>query len=178
MINEDLLFTRADSSDFMMSNKPVLLLAHGAGAPMDSEFMNRISIQLSEKGVIVIRFEFPYMRERRSKGRKKPPDNMQILLTSFYDTLESISHLINKRRSLFIGGKSMGGRVATMLLSCEPHDHFLPAKSRAIVARVKGCVCLGFPFHPAAKPEKAEKRVRHLAHVKQPVLLDSATFRS
>lgn len=130
--------------------KARLLLAHGAGAPMDSEFMDTISICLAEQGIAIRRFEFPYMQKRREDGKKRPPDRAPALLAAFAEQLAAMPG----GQPVLIGGKSMGGRMASML---------------AVDHRVAGVVCLGYPFHPPGKPEKL--RVDHFARVQSPVLI-------
>ena len=130
-----------------------LVLAHGAGAPMDSDFMNAIARGVGSTGTRVARFEFPYMRARREEGRRKPPDRPPVLVASW---LEAIREVAGKKgaASVVIGGKSMGGRIASMV---------------ADEAGVAGLVCLGYPFHPPGQPEKL--RVSHLEGLKTPALI-------
>lgn len=130
-----------------------LLLAHGAGAPMDSAFMNRVAQGLSEAGIEVWRFEFPYMAARRAGGGKRPPDRQPVLL----DTWGELIHQARGDHAdgpLFIGGKSMGGRMASLV---------------ADKAAVDGWVCLGYPFHPVGKPERP--RIEHLHRLRTPSLI-------
>jgi len=129
---------------------PLLLLAHGAGAPMDSPFMNRVSRGLAERGVWVRRFEFPYMRRRRRDGVRRGPDRAPVLL----DTWREAVAAAGRHRPLFIGGKSMGGRIASMV---------------ADELEVDGLVCLGYPFHPPGRPERL--RAAHLARLATPALI-------
>lgn len=131
-----------------------LVLAHGAGAPMDSEFMARITALLTARGVEVIRFEFPYMRERRETGKRSPPNREPELLACWREVIASLGD----PGGLFIGGKSMGGRMASLL---------------ADELAVKGLVCLGYPFHPQGKPEKL--RTAHLSTLKTPTLIVQGT---
>lgn len=116
-----------------------LLLAHGAGAPMDSPFMNQLAAALAVQGVRVLRFEFPYMAERRETGRKRPPNPMPVLEAAFREQAARLDG------PFFVGGKSMGGRVASML---------------AADLGAQGFVCFGYPFHPPGKPERT--RTEHL----------------
>ncbi|HUE97224.1 MAG TPA: alpha/beta family hydrolase [Longimicrobiaceae bacterium] len=125
-----------------------LLLAHGAGAPMDSPFMERIADGVASNGFRVVRFEFPYMARRRREGTKSPPDRMPALLESFREAAANLS------RPLVVGGKSMGGRVASHL---------------ADELDAAGLVCLGYPFHPPGRPEKT--RTGHLAGLSAPTLV-------
>lgn len=128
---------------------PTLLLAHGAGAAMDSDFMNLLAEGLGQQGIRVLRFEFPYMAERRETGKKRLPDRAAKLLACFKDRLNELD-----RQPVFIGGKSMGGRMATLLATEQP---------------VAGICVYGYPFHPPGKPEK--QRLEHLPKVRCPLLI-------
>ena len=129
------------------------VLAHGAGAPMDSPFLQSIAAGLARLGWGVVRFEFPYMQRARQSGKKAAPDRMPVLETCFRDTISALQD----RSHLVIGGKSMGGRVATQLLDDQ-------ARSTNVI----GGVCLGYPFHPPGKPEKL--RTEHLLTLESPLL--------
>lgn len=122
---------------------PLLVLAPGSGASMRSPWMEDVASALGEAGVRVARFDFPYMREER----RRPPDREPILLKTW---LEVIAEL--KPRA--IGGKSMGGRIASML---------------ADEAGVEALVCFGYPFHPPGKPEKL--RTAHLLELRTPTVI-------
>jgi len=121
---------------------------------MDSEFMTVISALLAERGIAVIRFEFPYMSQRRKGGSKRPPDRQPILL----DTWRQVISQCDEYEKVFLGGKSMGGRMASLI---------------ADESEVDGLVCLGYPFHPAKKPEKL--RTEHLADLQTPTLIVQGT---
>lgn len=146
----------ADPSEWIHTGpeSPYLVLAHGAGAPMDSDFMEQMASLLAERGVGVIRFEFPYMHQRRNGGKKRPPDRQPVLLDHWRQVIDQLGN----KKSLFIGGKSMGGRMASMLVDELP---------------VRGCICLGYPFHPPSKPEKT--RTEHLQALEAPVLIVQGT---
>lgn len=116
-----------------------LIFAHGAGAPMDSDFMNALSRQLAEQGITVVRFEFPYMAQRRSGGGKRPPDRQPILLDCWHEVYGELAEHTDLPGPLMIGGKSMGGRMASLI---------------ADELGVAGLCCFGFPFHAPGKPEK------------------------
>lgn len=125
-----------------------LILAHGAGAAMDSAFMDRIAKGVAAAGWRVVRFEFPYMAARRETGARKPPDRAPVLLETWRRVVAEIG-----RERPVIGGKSLGGRMASMI---------------ADEARVRGLVCLGYPFHPPGRPDRL--RTEHLAGLKTPAL--------
>lgn len=136
---------------------PTIVLAHGAGAPMDSGFMNIVARGLAAEGIRVARFEFPYMRARREGGKNRPPDREPVLRDAWLNAIRSIREIGGGER-LVIGGKSMGGRFASMV---------------ADEAGVLGLVCLGYPFHPPGKPESL--RVKHLETLKTPALIVQGT---
>ena len=126
-----------------------IALAHGAGAPMDSPFMYAMAQGLAKRGYRVARFEFPYMAARRTGGRRGAPDREPVLRETWLKVVEILG-----REHLIIGGKSMGGRIATLV---------------ADEAAVAGLVCLGYPFHPVGKP--TQLRVQHLQDLKTPTLI-------
>ena len=129
-----------------------LILAHGAGAPMDSDFMVDMATRLAGRGVNVLRFEFPYMAQRRVDGGKRPPNQQAKLLDCWRDVFCEVRRHVTG--SIAVGGKSMGGRMASLLA------HELGAA---------GLVCLGYPFYAVGKPEKP--RVAHLAGLQTPTLI-------
>ncbi|MEJ2119180.1 MAG: dienelactone hydrolase family protein [Alphaproteobacteria bacterium] len=129
-------------------------LAHGAGAPMDSPFMNAVAAGLADNGLRVARFEFPYMARRRSDGTKKPPDRAPVLLQTWREVIDRLG-----RDRLIVGGKSMGGRIASMIAATLEQEG-TPAS---------GVACLGYPFHPPGKPERL--RTEHLETIKTPTLI-------
>ncbi|GAA5125353.1 alpha/beta family hydrolase [Alloalcanivorax gelatiniphagus] len=131
-----------------------LVFAHGAGAPMDSPFMARMAALLAERGVAVARFEFAYMARRREEGVKAPPDRAPKLLERFRAALASVAE--QAPGPLWIGGKSMGGRMATLLLA-EPSPP------------VAGAVVFGYPFHPPGKTERT--RLDHFPDLGGPLLI-------
>lgn len=129
-----------------------LILAHGAGAPMDSPFMQQMAQGLAARGVRVVRFEFPYMAQRRVDGRKRPPNPQAQLLQQWRDVHAQVRQQV--AGPLAIGGKSMGGRMASLL---------------ADELGAAALICLGYPFYAAGKPEKP--RVAHLAELRTPTLI-------
>lgn len=131
-----------------------VVLAHSAGAPMDSPFMNRVARGLSEAGHRVVRFEFPYMAARRRGGGRGAPDREGVLRSSWLGVIEGLGG----GPRLAIGGKSMGGRYATMV---------------ADEVQARGVVCFGYPFHPPGQPEKL--RTAHLEGNATPTLILQGT---
>ncbi len=131
-----------------------LVLAHGAGAPMDSPYMAYFAERLAGPALRVVRFEFPYMRARREGGGRKPPDREAVLL----ETWREVVRTLGKPEETIIGGKSMGGRMASMV---------------ADELGVRGLVCLGYPFHAPGRPEKP--RIEHLRDLRTPALIVQGT---
>lgn len=129
---------------------PLFLFAHGAGAGMDHEFMQDMATRLAAKDIRVVRFNFPYMVKRAEDGKKRPPDRAPKLL----DAMTAVIDVIAGDSQIVIGGKSMGGRMAS-LLSEHPN--------------VKAIACLGFPFHPPGKPENYKGE--QLASIAKPCLI-------
>ena len=135
-----------------------ILLAHGAGAPMDSVSHTAAAKALADAEFRVARFEFGYMAGRR-QGIRKPPPKAETVMPEY---VAAIDDLGPTNGPLIIGGKSMGGRVASMIADAE-----FAAK------RVAGLVCLGYPFHPPTKP--AQLRTKHLAGLRTPTLIVQGT---
>jgi uncharacterized protein len=129
-----------------------LVLAHGAGAPMDSPFMDTFAAGLGARGIRIARFEFPYMVNRRATGKNRPPDRQPILLQTWRDVIAQLGD-----HPIAVGGKSMGGRMAS-LLAAEPD-----------APNISALVCLGYPFHPPGKPDRL--RTEHLAALASPTLI-------
>src|ERR1700748_395619 len=94
-----------------------IALAHGAGAPMDSPFMDYFAEGLGKAGYRVVRFEFPYMAARRKDGKKRPPDRQPVLLETWQAVIDALTG------PLVIGGKSMGGRMASLIAATTPSSH-------------------------------------------------------
>ena len=131
-----------------------VVLAHGAGAPMDSPFMRRVSAGLAARGMRVARFEFPYMAKRRAEGKRGAPDRPPILLAAWKDAVA----LLGGGGKVVVGGKSLGGRIASMI---------------ADDVGARGLVCFGYPFHPPGDP--ARLRTAHLAALRTPTLILQGT---
>ena len=108
---------------------------------------------MGERGIRVVRFEFPYMAARRTGGKRGAPDRQPVLLQTWRDVVAELGG-----PNLVIGGKSMGGRMATMV---------------ADELRVRGVVVLGYPFHPPGQPEKL--RTAHLETLRTPALIVQGT---
>ncbi|MEZ8010057.1 alpha/beta fold hydrolase [Vibrio sp. 10N.222.54.F12] len=130
-------------------NPITFIFAHGAGAGMDHEFMQSVAKGLAFKGIRVIRFNFPYMIKRAEDGKRRPPDRAPKLLEAYQEIIGQVD-----ADKLVIGGKSMGGRMASHLSEVD---------------KVAAMACLGFPFHPPGKPEKYKGE--HLAELAKPCLI-------
>jgi predicted alpha/beta-hydrolase family hydrolase len=151
-VSVDFLFDGPDEAPVTIA------LAHGAGAPMDSASMNAASKALATVGFRVARFEFGYMESRRTEAGRKPPPRAETLMPEYR---AAVGQLGTKGR-LIIGGKSMGGRVASMIA-----DELYARRE------IAGLLCLGYPFHPPAKPEQL--RTKHLAALQTPTLIVQGT---
>jgi predicted alpha/beta-hydrolase family hydrolase len=138
--------------------KTHLLLAHGAGAPMTSPFLEKITGLLVDRGLQVSRFEFDYMAARRLGGKRRPPPRAETLMPEYVAVVEGLRGQMPKAQRLIIGGKSMGGRVASMAAGQLCADRL-----------ISGLVCLGYPFHPPGKPESL--RTAHLETLACPALI-------
>lgn len=134
-------------------SETTLLLAPGAGAPMTSPWMEQISVLLADAGFCVVRFDFAYMTARLA-GSGKPPPKAEALVAEYEAAVEALG----ARRRLLIGGKSLGGRVAS-----------LAAQSLFDEGRIAGLVCLSYPFHPPKQPESL--RTKHLKTLTCPTLI-------
>lgn len=135
-----------------------IMFAHGAEAPMDSPAMTAIAEALANHGLGVIRFEFGYMAKRRTEGTRKPPQRAEKLNSEYLAAIEALK----VDGPLIIGGKSMDGRVASMI-----------ADEQFEADRIAGLLCVGYPFHPIGKPEKL--RTEHLKSLRIPTLICQGT---
>jgi predicted alpha/beta-hydrolase family hydrolase len=128
----------------------LLVLAHGAGAGQQHPFMTAVAKGFAARGVDVVTFDFPYMRARR-----KVPDRAPVLEQAFAEVVGAARRWSAAAR-LFIGGKSMGGRMATHL-------------GAARLEGLSGIVVFGYPLHPPGKPD--QPRVAHLPSITVPILI-------
>jgi predicted alpha/beta-hydrolase family hydrolase len=129
----------------------LVLLAHGAGQGPTTAFMQRIALGLAGAGIRVTRLRFPYMARSEADGRRRPPDREPVLLECFR---EVVAEYRGSARRLIVGGKSMGGRIASLI---------------ADDLGVDGLLCLGYPFHPPGRPERT--RTAHLETLRTPTLI-------
>lgn len=136
---------------------PLFVFAHGAGAPASADFMETIAKGLALQGIRVARFNFPYMQQRVDSGTRRPPERAPKLIAQYQQLIASIE------QPMVIGGKSMGGRMASLVASDPTTDAI------SVNAKIKGIACLGFPFHPANKPESL--RTEHFPLIKQAVFI-------
>jgi len=131
-----------------------IVFAHGSGVGIHSPFMTAFADGLTSLGFRVVRFEFPYMTKIRQSGRRRPPDREPILVQSWHAILNEFSS-----QKLIIGGKSLGGRIASLVVD---------------EATVDGLICLGYPFHVRGKATTA-KRTQHLVKLRTPTLICQGT---
>lgn len=143
------------------ARSPVLVLAHGAGAGSAHPWMRQVARELAARGVSVVTFDFPYIREKR-----RVPDRGPVLEAAWQEAwTEAIRLACSDGRepsALFAGGKSMGGRIAS-----QAHARGLLAPAPA------GLVFFGYPLHPPGKP--SVRRDRHLPAITTPMLFVHGT---
>lgn len=139
-----------------------LLLTHGAGAGVTSPFFAAITPRLTAANLRVTLFEFDYMAAQRVSGRRRPPPPVSKLMAEYRVAIDRAKATGMTRQILLIGGKSLGGRVASMVA-----DEAYSAGS------ISGLVCLGYPFHPAGQPtlDDSAPRISHLLALACPALL-------
>ncbi|RUR26642.1 alpha/beta fold hydrolase [Vreelandella andesensis] len=132
-----------------------IMLAHGAGAGHCSTFMRQFAATLAAQGVQVLAIDFPYMQQINEQGKRRPPPPIKQTVADFASWYSLIAPL--SEQPLWVGGKSMGGRVATLfaseLLCHEMH--------------CQGVIVAGYPFHPPRKPDKL--RIGHFPAIRCPV---------
>ena len=133
----------------------MLTLAHGAGAGMRHPFMEKLAVELASAGVATLRYEFPYMEQRRNR-QDAPP----VLHARVAEAAEA-ARAAAPDLALLVGGKSFGGRMTSQ------------AAAEGVLTDVKGIVFFGFPLHPPNRP--GTSRADHLAKVTSPMLFLQGT---
>jgi len=140
---------------FKSTEQPAIaqfIFAHGAGAGSDSDFMQHMAKLISAQGVDVGLFDFEYMKIAKQTNKRRPPERAPKLITYYEQVLTNAQPDL----PLFIGGKSMGGRMASML-ACSTEQS------------LSGVIAFGYPFHPPGRPEKL--RTEHFADIVCPFLV-------
>ena len=150
MVSPTLLVSKPEEA------KASLVLAHGAGSFMREPMLNSLSDGLTHQGWRVVRFEFPYMARQSLTGRRTFPDKLSVLLDAYRSVVEAVNKEI--QQPLLIGGKSMGGRIASLVANSLYNDDL-----------IQGVVCLGYPFHPLKRPDQL--RTEHLGSFSAPMLI-------
>src|SRR5437667_4346475 len=135
-------------------SKTCLIIAHGAGGPMYSPFITYFHKGRAEKGYLTVKFNFPYMEARR-----KIPDKREILETSYRKVIDEVKASKHQPERIFVGGKSMGGRIASQVVASG--------------VDVEGLFFLGYPLHRPGQPEML--RDEHLYRIEKPMLFLSGT---
>jgi len=137
----------------------LLALAHGAGAGMSHSFMENVAAEFAAVGVATLRYQFPYMEQRR-----RVPDKPAVLTATVAAAIRKAAK-VAPGLPLLAGGKSMGGRMTSQAAAEHPLDGALDG--------VQGLVFLGFPLHPPNRP--GTKRADHLTKVTVPMLFLQGT---
>jgi predicted alpha/beta-hydrolase family hydrolase len=145
------------SAEYIVPDNPghIVTLAHGAGAGMNHPFMVAMAKKLAELGVASLRFNFPFIEQK-----KRRPDLPAVA----HKTIEAAINDVKKNHPnlpLYLSGKSFGGRMSSQLLAAHP------------IEAVKGIIFFGFPLHPSGKP--STERAEHLRQVKVPMLFLQGT---
>jgi len=141
----------APGSELPSTRRAVLVLGHGAGAGHDSRFMVDFAAALATLGITTVTFNFPYTEQKR-----RVPDRREVLESCYRAVIEAVRREVNANGAIFIGGKSMGGRMATHVAAADPG------------LKLGGLVLLGYPLHPPGRP--AERRDKHLPAIRRPML--------
>lgn len=138
--------------------KATLIFAHGAGAGNKHTFIVDYAMSLAKLGFNVVTFNFPYMQTVYETEKRRPPNRAPQLLEYFQLEIEMVKTSIAPELPLFLIGKSMGGRMAS-LLAADVSNLF------------DGLIVLGYPFIPPGKPEKLEERIAHFPKIVKPTLI-------
>jgi predicted alpha/beta-hydrolase family hydrolase len=125
---------------------------------MHTSFLKIFAALLADRDIATLRFEFAYMAARRSGGARRPPPKAERLIDEYRAAVAAALAGTGPGQSLVIGGKSMGGRVASLV-----------ADEQFAAGRIAGLVCLGYPFHPPGRPEQL--RTAHLVSLACPALI-------
>lgn len=151
----------SDMTELLETGPPdadwTVLLAHGAGAGMETPFLTTMAEVLAARGLRVLRFEFGYMAKRKAGGKRRPPPKADTLVDEYRAAVASARERGVAGR-IAIGGKSMGGRVASHV-----------ADDLRAAGQIEALVCLGYPFHPPGTPERT--RTEHLMSLQCPTLI-------
>ena len=134
-----------------------IILAHGSGVGMRHEFMQRQADALINEGFKVSLFDYSYMQTIHASGRRRPPPRIPILIDEHRQWIA----LLAQEQPIWLMGKSMGGRIASMLAQ------------ESLAVEIKGWCALGYPFHPQKKPDQL--RVSHLLTNRKPGLIIQGT---
>lgn len=142
------------------SSRATVVLAHGAGTDQRHRAMTALASGIAAHGVDVVTFNFPYTEQRR-----RTPDRSPVLEQTWTAVVDAIADGLPAGHRLVIGGKSMGGRIASMVVARPP--------TTSAWSRVSGLVLLGYPLHPPGKPDQL--RTAHLPAIRVPILLVHGT---
>ncbi|MGP9764953.1 alpha/beta fold hydrolase [Halomonas sp. AOP13-D3-9] len=143
-----------------------LLFAHGAGAGQQSSFMRQFVTSLADRGIQVLCVDFPYMQQMQETGKRRPPPPIAQTLAQFAQWYGLLDCLFDG--PLWVGGKSMGGRVATLFAS-EKFARKQLASEQSCPSGVPGVIVAGYPFHPTQAPDKL--RLDHWPSIACPMLI-------
>ena len=135
--------------------RQALVIAHGAGQGMNSPLISALHEGIAEHGILTVKFNFPYLEQGR-----KAPDRPPVLIAAWQAVIDTVTERTGlPRHHLFLSGKSMGGRYASLLVSEHPG--------------FGGLILFGYPLHPAGKQEQL--RYQHLSAIDSPMLFFQGT---
>lgn len=144
--------------------KAIVILAHGAGAGNQHEFIKHVANQISNCGFTVSAMNFPYMETAYELDKRRPPNRAPQLLDALVEEINWLQQNLEPNLDIFIIGKSMGGRMATLLAAS-------PNLLDGLNTTIKGVVALGYPFHPPGKIEKLQERISHFDSLTAPLCI-------
>lgn len=172
----------------LSNDAPIFLFAHGSGAGMESDFIQSLAIKLGTRGVRVIVFNFAYMVQVEQTGKRRPPPKIPLLEKEFVQVIKSLNAALNAEIKHF-GGKSMGGRLASLLVAGS-NDKSEEAKAnqnvnerdgidfiKTVGQMTQSVHCFGFPFYPKGKsdPELGKWRLNHFNAIEVPCFIYQGT---
>ncbi|QBF81813.1 alpha/beta fold hydrolase [Shewanella maritima] len=147
----------------------LIIFAHGAGANMHHEFMQSMAERLVARRFQVLRFNFMYMQNNMADGKRRPPERAPKLLAHYESVLAHVEQLIKlgklAPKRIVLLGKSMGGRMSSILMS---NEHGLTPELTDITSKISHVICLGYPFLP---PKGKEPRLSSINDSAMPTLV-------
>lgn len=146
----------------------ILVIAHGAGAGLKHEFMDSYCQLMAQHNIAVWSFNFPYMQLMYETEKRRPPNKVEMLVKHYIGEIVEATTQLGTELPLFIAGKSMGGRVSSLVSSMtldHLEDNYIETSNlpdaKLTNIKIAGNIVLGYPFIPPGKPDKFEPRTVH-----------------